>query len=219
MIKLLKKRFEELAEQLTHVESTRQTKHSHHTGSYDHVNDELFLNWCVKTRNLLANACGLESQHFKQFEKSEKPSSYSSNYDRLTKVKAVFFAAKEDFEGGYLKSVKNLVQAEVFDSELEQASELLSAGYETAAAVIAGVVLETTLRDLCNSHGIPQGKLDKMNADLAKAGIYNSLLQKRITALAAIRNSAAHGKTSDFTKTDVKSMISEVEKFISDMLA
>ena len=154
MIKLLKKRFDELAVQLDEVEATRQTKHSELSGSYEHVDSEKFLNWCVKARNLLSRACGESSQHFKQFEKGEKLGAYSSNYDQLKKVKAVFFASKEDFEGGYLTSVKSLVQAEVFDSELEQASELLSARYESAAAVIAGVVLETTVRDLCDRNGI-----------------------------------------------------------------
>jgi hypothetical protein len=66
-----------------------------------------------------------------------------------------------------------------------------------AAAVIAGTVLETALRQLC---------LDRMNADLAKAGVYNSLMQKRITALAAIRNRAAHGKPNEFTRDDVSAM-------------
>jgi hypothetical protein len=61
-----------------------------------------------------------------------------------------------------------------------------------AAAVIAGTVLETARRQLCKDHHQQLGSLGRMNADLAKAGVYNSLMQKRITALAAIRNSAAH---------------------------
>jgi hypothetical protein len=130
-------------------------------------------------------------------------------------MRAVFLAAKEDFEGGYLNSLRNLVQAEVFTSELEQAEELLKSGYATAAAVIAGVVLETTLRDLCTARGIPHGKLDKMNADLAKDGAYNTTQQKRITALAGIRNSAAHGKPEEFTPADVKGMIEDVERFLA----
>lgn len=219
MIKHLEKRFAELAEQIAQVESTKQRKQSEYTGQYDHIDDEMFLSWCVKARNLLSNACGIESQHFIAFDKAEKPIAYSSNYDVMKRVKAVFFAAKEDFEGGYLISVKNLVQAEVFDSELEQASELLSAGYASAAAVVAGVVLETTLRNLCNEKGIPLGKLDKMNADLAKSGAYNALVQKRITALAGIRNSAAHGKVEEFAREDVVSMISEIEKFVSTALS
>jgi hypothetical protein len=54
-----------------------------------------------------------------------------------------------------------------------------------------------------------------MNADLAKAGAYNSLAQKRITAIAAIRNSAAHGKSADFAKDDVVAMLRDVERFLT----
>lgn len=127
-------------------------------------------------------------------------------------------AAKDDFQGGFLTSVKNLVQAELFDSELEQATELLNSGYKGPAAVVAGVVLETTLRDLCTDNSIPHGKLDKMNSDLAKAGVYNKLQQKRITALADIRNSAAHGDWTSFNDYEVKEMIRDVERFLSDHL-
>lgn len=91
---------------------------------------------------------------------------------------------------------------------------MLSSGYKLAAAVIAGVVLETTLRDLCNQNSLPIGKLDKMNSDLAKAGIYNKLQQKRITALADIRNSAAHGKPEEFSDNDVTMMIRDIEQFL-----
>jgi hypothetical protein len=58
-----------------------------------------------------------------------------------------------------------------------------------------------------------------MNADLAKAGQYNSLVQKRITSLAAIRNSAAHGNEAEFSSADVKSMIEEVERLVSGWLS
>ena len=58
-----------------------------------------------------------------------------------------------------------------------------------------------------------------MNADLTKSGQYNSLVQKKITALAAIRNSAAHGNESEFATADVKSMIEDVERLVSDWLS
>jgi len=121
-----------------------------------------------------------------------------------------------------LTSAKTLVQAEVFDSELEQATELQRAGYNAAAAVIAGTVLETTIRKICDNHQIAQGKqdkLDKLNADLVKAGIYNSLVQKRVTALAAVRNSAAHGKVDEYRAEDVTSMIDEVARFVEQHLS
>lgn len=213
MIKAIKKRFSELSDQLADVERTMQVKYSEFSGSYEQVDPEKFLNWCVKARSLIANACGEELVHYKSFVKAEEPHSYAGNYENLKELRAVFSAAREDFEGGYLIPLRNLVQAEIADSELEQARELHKSGYVSAAAVVAGVVLETTLRTLCDSHGLSHGKLDKMNADLAKAGQYNALMQKRITALAAIRNSAAHGKSGDFTADDVATMIADVERF------
>lgn len=133
-------------------------------------------------------------------------------------LRAVFLAAKEDYEGGYTSSIRSLIQAEVFESEIEQSRELMSAGYRVPAAVIAGVVLETTLRQLCIDKGILTGKLDKMNSDLAKNGLYSLLVQKRIIALADIRNNAAHGHPEQFKDADVLDMISYVEKFIADHL-
>jgi len=132
-----------------------------------------------------------------------------------TKLRAVLEAAKEDYEGGYLNSLKLIVQAEVFGSELEQASELLASGYIPAAAVTAGVVLEAGLREWCVDNALPIGKLDKMNSDLAKASVYNKLVQKQITALADIRNSAAHGHYDQFSKPDVANMINEVQRILA----
>lgn len=57
-----------------------------------------------------------------------------------------------------------------------------------------------------------------MNTDLVKSGAYNGLTQKRITSLAAIRNSAAHGKPDDFTNADVKAMIEDIQRFVETQL-
>ncbi len=215
-IKVLTKRFAELALQLDQLGATRQTKCSEYSGTYEEVDPELLLGWCVKARSLIGSACGKEGEYFQSFVKAEIQADYCDNYSVFKNVKAVFLAAKEDFEGGYLVSVRNLIQAEVAGNEIDQATELWDSGYVTAAAVVAGVVLETTLRTLCEANGLSTGKLDKMNADLAKAGVYNSLKQKSITSLAAVRNSAAHGKTEEFTAQDVKSMISDVQRFAEE---
>ena len=214
---LLARRFAELASQLESVEATKKYRQSEYTDGH-YVDNNMLLNWKVKARNLISQACGIESEHYRQFVKSEKGYIASTNFDILNSLKAVFLAAKEDYEGGYLNSIRNLIQAEVFGSELEQAKELLSAGYAPAAAVIAGVVLETTLRQLCTDKGLPVGKLDRMNSELAKEGTYNLLVQKRITALADIRNNAAHGHPDQFKASDVSDMISYIENFVSEQL-
>jgi hypothetical protein len=218
MTKLFEKRFAELERQLEDIAASKTTSINPLTErSGDSVDQNALLNWQIKAKTLLISVCGETSHHLQSFH-SARHATTGSNYDVLKQFQAVFLAAKEDFEGGYLNTLRNVVHAAVFESELEQASELLAAGYASAAAVIAGVVLETTLRNLCTDHGIDHAKLDKMNADLTKASVYNSSQQKRITAMAGIRNSAAHGKTDEFTAGDVKGMIDDVERFLSKLL-
>jgi hypothetical protein len=207
-----KRRFGELCQQAAVIEASKRFENEPYEGY--RINENELINWKVKVRHLLSSVCGSDSQHFKEFVESEQASMYVTNHEIFLTLRAVLEAAKEDYEGGYL-NLKLLVQAEVFDSELEQAGELLASQYVVAAAAIAGVVLETGLREMCADNAIQVGKLDKMNADLAKAGVYNRLVQKQITALADIRNSAAHGHSDQFSKDDVANMIRDVQRILA----
>ncbi len=219
MTDIYKQRFSELQAQMEALHKSQSSVYnSFFERSEPNIDSNALLEWKVKARSLLSKACGTESEHYKEFSDNDETGAYGTFLETLQRLRAIFLAAKEDYEGGYLRTTRSLIQAEVFDSELEQAQSLLVAGYKSPAAVVAGVVLETTLRELCDQQSIPHSKLDKMNADLAKAGIYNKLQQKQITALADIRNSAAHGKTSEFSDQDVKNMIRDVERFVVEQL-
>ena len=63
----------------------------------------MFLGWRVKARNLLLKACGAESEHYKEFERLEaNPGMFAaSSHSFMQRLKAVFLAAKEDYEGGF----------------------------------------------------------------------------------------------------------------------
>src|SRR5208282_1539214 len=120
MANLFSRRFTELLVQSDELLKTKRNAYSQFSGASTQVDDHLFLGWKVKTKNLLEKACGLESQHFKQFEQDEVLS-WTDSFERARKLRAIFEAAQEDYDGGYLNSVRTIVQAEVFDSELEQA--------------------------------------------------------------------------------------------------
>lgn len=213
----LARRFAELAEQLNAVLATKHYRDgSMSSGHY--LDNQAVINWKLKAKHLIALACGEASHHSKDFAESEDYRIYETNLNIMDRLQPIFEAAREDFEGGYCNSYRTLIQAELFDSELDQAKALYNGSYHTAAAVIAGVVLETTLRQLCDNHGIAHGKLDKMNADLAKAGQYNTLKAKQVTAWAAIRNSAAHGRPEEFSADDVSEMLARVEAFVAEQL-
>lgn len=100
---------------------------------------------------------------------------------------------------------------------LEQAKELLDAGYKDPACILARVALEASLKDLAGRHSVPAGKLDRMNADLCKAGVYNMAKQKQITAWAEIGNKAAHGEWESYTANDARAMVDGVEALVADL--
>jgi hypothetical protein len=144
---------------------------------------------------------------------------YASIHD-LTHQLGVLKALLADLDGGHLQNLRGLIRAEVFGDFIEQARHLLDEGYWQAAAVVAGSVLEDHLRKLCEKHPsitLPaKPKLDTMNAELAKAGEYDVLAQKRITYLADIRNKAAHGNWDKFTAKDSDDLIQTVLRFLTD---
>lgn len=216
---IYKQRFQELQSQMEDLHASQTTEYnSFREKSVTDINSNSLLEWSVKAKSLLSKSCGQESEHYKEFIENDNTGIYGTYLATLERLRAIFLAAKEDYEGGFLKETRLLIQAEVFDSELEQAQSLLKAGYKSPAAVVAGVVLETSIRELCDQHSLTYGKLDRMNSELAKAGVYNKLQQKRITALADIRNSAAHGKPEEFNEQDVQDMIRDVERFIMEHL-
>ncbi|AWW42315.1 hypothetical protein DN051_06685 [Streptomyces cadmiisoli] len=53
-----------------------------------------------------------------------------------------------------------------------------------------------------------------MNADLKKAGVYDGLQQKEVTAWMDLRNKAAHGDYADYDRDQVRRLIGGVEAFM-----
>jgi hypothetical protein len=58
--------------------------------------------------------------------------------------------------------------------------------------------------------------IGEMNDALAKSGLYSNVIRTRISAIAAIRNQAAHGQWKGFTVKDVEQMIDWVRIFLEN---
>ena len=130
-------------------------------------------------------------------------------------------AMRADYAAGYLSSVTELIHADLFADFLEMSDHLLSQGYKDPAAVVIGSVLEEHLRKLCKKfnvstvNGTAPKKTDLLNAELAGASIYSKLDQKSVTAWLDLRNKAAHGKYSEYTKEQVQALQDGLRHFIS----
>lgn len=172
--------------------------------------------WGTSVLSLLRQAFGSESVHTQQFEGAF--TDFNGRLSSFRALYAVFASAKEDYEGGYIFSLRGLVKAEVLSDALEQADELLRSGYKDPACVLAGVSLEIAVKELASRHSVPFAKLDKMNADLCKAGAYNIAKQKQITAWADLRNKAAHGDWSAYSFEDIRDMHAGILRFLGDYL-
>ncbi|MHC4478002.1 MAG: HEPN domain-containing protein [Planctomycetota bacterium] len=173
----------------------------------------------TEAMNLVRRVCGQDSDHYQELRRLAEATATSSSY--FKDVFGVLQAAHRDYQGGFLFDLRALIAAELLGDFIEQAEMLIAEGYHVAAASLAGAVLEDGLRKLCASKGISvpeKTKIDRLNADLAKAGVYNKLVQKRITALADIRNNADHGHFDKFTKDDVEDMIKWVRRFSADYI-
>ena len=142
--------------------------------------------------------------------------------DKVPEQVAIANALLSDIRKGYLKSLEEIIRADLFADYLEMAAHLEESGYKDPAAVLAGSTLEAHLRKLCNKHGVvpvsgsgKPKKTDTLNAELEKAGAYNKLDQKNVTAWLDIRNKAAHGRYGEYTKEQVKILITSVRDFIN----
>ena len=155
---------------------------------------------------------------FKEVTRPYYASSVESGIQIIENIKA-------EIENGWLTSVKNIVSAEIFTDFLEMAEHLLDNDYKDAAAVMIGSVLEEHIRQLCLKNSIEISfekddkvvplKADRLNNELAKAGNYNKLDQKNVTANLDLRNKAAHGHYTGYDKQQVKLMLDSVFNFIT----
>jgi len=163
-------------------------------------------------------------------------STYSREVERIIKqyphlhlhtssILGVTQALRDDISGGYLQNLAELVHADIFSDFLEMAQHLCDNNYKDAAAVLAGSTLESHLKKLSIKNSIPTDiagkpvKADKLNADLAKTGVYTILDQKNITAWLDLRNKAAHGNYTDYNNDQVKLLIAGIRDFIARMTA
>lgn len=117
-----------------------------------------------------------------------------------------------------LFDIKQLVQADVLDSELDSASLLSKHKFFRAAGAVAGVVLEKHLAEVCSQHGISIRKkyptIADLNETLKSEAIISTPQWRFNQHLADIRNLCDHNKDKEPTKEDVDGMIEGVTKVI-----
>lgn len=175
----------------------------------------------VQAQHLVESVCEQGSVHNKRLIELTLMSGVLGEFP-IDRFSGVLQAAQSDFKDGMFDNIRRLIRADLLDDFLSQAEELLSSGFSEASVSLGGAILEDTLRKLCGKHSITRPTkttIDGLNVLLAKAQVYDGLVQKRITQLAHLRNDADHGRSLGTVKpADAEDMLKWVRRFVTDYL-
>ena len=120
-----------------------------------------------------------------------------------------------------LFDIKHLVQADLFDNELEASRELLKKGFTRAAGAVAGVILESHLQTVCENHKVKISKSKPTIADyndlLKKSGVIDMPTWRKIQFLGDIRNLCDHKKKAEPKKEEIEELIEGVNKIMKNI--
>jgi hypothetical protein len=140
---------------------------------------------------------------------------------RFAQQMAILSAAKKRFESS-LFEIRQLVQEDFFDSEVETARELLKNKFVRAAGAVAGVILEKHLLQVCTDHKVPVSKkhptIGDFNDLLKNANVIDTAQWRYIQHLADIRNLCDHNKKAEPKEEQVLDLIDGVAKIMKTVL-
>jgi hypothetical protein len=120
-----------------------------------------------------------------------------------------------------LFDIKQIVQADLFDSELDAGKELLNNGFLRGAGAIAGVVIEKHLGQVCANHDLATRKKNPTISDLNELLKENEIVDvptwRFIQRLADLRNLCDHNKKREPTDGEVAELINGSEKIVKTL--
>jgi hypothetical protein len=138
-------------------------------------------------------------------------------FPKLQRQTAILQAAKARFESS-LFEIRQLVQADLFDSEIDTARHLLTNKFLRAAGAIAGVVLEKHLLQVCDDHNVKVAKknpgINDLNQLLRDAGVIDVPQWRHISLLGDIRNICDHNKQKEPTDQQVTDLLDGADKVL-----
>lgn len=136
---------------------------------------------------------------------------------RYQMQQSILDSAKLRFESSLL-DIRQILRADLFDSEVEAARELLKNGFLRAAGAVAGVVTEKHLEQVCENHKVSIKKkeptISTYNDALKNEGVFDVPEWRFVQRLGDLRNLCDHNRDREPTKDEIAELIDGVEKLM-----
>ena len=133
---------------------------------------------------------------------------------------AILLSTRDRFDS-ILKDIRGVLEAELFDNQLETAVELLQKGHLRAAGALAGVSLESHLARMCSNRNLILKKKEPTISDFNDALKNEKVLDvanwRFVQRLGDIRNLCVHSKDREPTRNEVDELIKGVQKVIKTL--
>lgn len=120
-----------------------------------------------------------------------------------------------------LFNIKNNIEFEVLDNEIDSARKLISKGFYRSAGALGGVVLEKHFETVLKNHNLKMSKKNPCISDyndlFKQEGVYDTIQWRQIQLLGDIRNLCDHNKGREPSKDEVENLINGIENVIKSV--
>ena len=117
-----------------------------------------------------------------------------------------------------LSNLTSILQADLFDSEIDSARAIAKAGFMRAAGAICGVVIEKHLKQVCKNHNFAIRKKRPTISDLSQILKDNNSISmpqwRFVQHLADIRNICDHDRGKEPQKDEIDDLLSRTSKVL-----
>ena len=180
-----------------------------------------FVKWRASCFNIIRMIIGTNNYYYKSLPETTKSNDSLVIINYVNRGLGLLESLKEELDKGLITDFENIISANLFNSIGEQAEVLLEAGYKDASAVYCRVILETSLKKICDKNEIhydSKATINPLAQLLRNEDIINLIEWRQILSWADIGNAAAHGEFNKYDADDVKRMIEGINNFIKKKL-
>lgn len=178
------------------------------------VDVTLFSAWLASSLNLLELTFGAQSSFTQRLEKIIAKSN-NENQDRKAAL-GLLTAAAEDYERGYLTSLRREISDELIIDLCLSAESLVADGRKEPAAVLAAAALEDCLRRRAEDNGVwKEGNGLSENANALKTvGVLSGATAKMVPSWNKFRNNAMHADWAQITEAEITGVTGFLKTFV-----